>query len=62
MHYDEFSIFLNKTSVYALVKCNYLPFRENYDRPTNQQTDQQMDIRGHRDVTLPIMIVVKALF
>ena len=31
---------------------------ENHDRPTNQQTDRQMDIRGHREVTLPIMIVV----
>ena len=36
------------------MKCNLSPFRENYDRQTNQQTD----IRGQREVTLPIMIVV----
>ena len=26
---------------------------------TDQQTDQQIDIRGHREVKLPIMIVVE---
>ena len=28
----------------------------NYDRPTGQPTNQQMEIRVHREVTLPIMI------
>ena len=40
------------------MKCNFPPFRENFDKPTHLQTDQQTDIRGHREVTLPIMIVV----
>ena len=38
--------------------CNFASFRRNYDRPTNQQIDGQTDIRGHKKVTLLIMIVV----
>ena len=32
--------------------------QQNYHRPTNQQTDRQTDIRGHRDVTLPFMVIL----
>ena len=38
--------------------CNFASLRGNYDRPTNQQIDGQTDIRGHKKVTLLIMIVV----
>ena len=37
-------------------KCNFCGLSGNYDRQTNEQTDQSTDRPRHREATLPTML------